>query len=160
MAIEDSYNFRRIHEWLTTSGVVSTEQLSDLRREGYAAVINLLPSSSEHAVADEASIVADQGIDYVHIPVDFDAPTHDDLDAFSAAMDDHEEQMVHVHCAANFRVSAFYGLYALNKGRCTVEEADDLVQGLWNPAEYPAWASFITDERERFARESSPESHS
>ena len=152
MTIEDSYNFRRIDELLTTSGVVSAEQLSDLRSQGYDAVINLLPSSSEHAVANEASIVADQGIDYVHIPVDFDAPTHDDLDGFSAAMDAHEGQMDHVHCAANFRVSAFYGLYALNKGLCTVEEADDLVQGLWNPADYPAWALFITDERARLAR--------
>ena len=152
MSIEDSYNFRRIHERLTTSGVVSAEQLSGLRVEGYDAVINLLPSSSEHAVANEASIVADQGIDYVHIPVEFDAPTHDDLEQFSAAMEGHQGQTVHVHCAANFRVSAFDGLYVLNKGLCTTEEADALVQGLWNPADYPAWASFIAEERARSAR--------
>lgn len=129
--------------------MVSAEQLGELGSQGYDAVINLLPGSSEHAVVDEASIVADQGIDYVHIPVEFDAPTHDDLEQFTAAMDDHESQLVHVHCAANFRVSAFYGLYALNKGLCTAEEADALVQGLWNPADYPAWASFISDGRAR-----------
>ena len=151
MTIDDSYNFRRLDERLTTSGLVSAEQLRDLRRQGYNAVINLLPSSSEHAVPNEASIVTDQGIDYVHIPVDFDAPTHDDFDAFSAAMDEHEGQVVHVHCAANFRVSAFYGLYALSKGLCTVEEADALVQDLWNPADHPAWASFISVERARLA---------
>src|SRR6188472_1237302 len=45
MSIEDSYNFRRIHERLTTSGLVSAEQLNDLQNEGYDAVINLLPES-------------------------------------------------------------------------------------------------------------------
>ena len=73
MTIEDSYNFRRISEQVTTSGVVSAAQLGELRGEGYDAVINLLPASNEHAVKDEARIVRDQGLDDVYIPVDFDA---------------------------------------------------------------------------------------
>ena len=51
MSIEDSYNFRRIQEGLTTSGLVSVAQLSDLHRESYDAVINLMPDS-ESEVAD------------------------------------------------------------------------------------------------------------
>jgi uncharacterized protein (TIGR01244 family) len=152
MSIEDSYNFRRIHERLTTSGLVSVAQLSDLRSEGYDAVINLLPDSSEHAVADEARIVRDQGLDYVYIPVDFQAPTHADLEAFASAMDTRAGGKVHVHCAANYRVSAFYSLYALRNGLCTEDEANELVQDVWNPAEDPAWMAFITDEREQLLR--------
>ena len=45
MSIEDAYNFRRINDRLTTSGLVSVAQLHDLRREGYDAVINLLPDT-------------------------------------------------------------------------------------------------------------------
>ena len=149
MGIEDSYNFRRIHESLTTSGLVSAAQLIDLQSEGYDAVINLLPDSYEHAVADEARIVRDQGLDYVYIPVDFDAPTHADFEAFADAMDARPGETIHVHCAANYRVSAFYSLYALRKGLCTEDEADAIVQDIWNPAEYPKWMAFITDERAR-----------
>jgi uncharacterized protein (TIGR01244 family) len=145
--IDESYNFRRINDSLTTSGVVSADQLAELSREGYSAVINLLPGDSEHAVTDEARIVEDQGLAYVHIPVDFAAPTHADFEAFATAMDEHGGDRLHVHCAANFRVSAFYGLYAVRRGICTTSEADELVQDLWDPTEYPAWATFISEER-------------
>jgi len=149
MSIEDSYNFRRIHERLTTSGLVSVAQLNDLQSEGYDAVINLLPESNARAVTDEARIVRDQGLDYVYIPVDFEAPTHADLEAFADAMDARSGQKVHVHCAANYRVSAFYSLYALRNGLCTEDEANDIVQDIWNPADHPPWMAFITDERTR-----------
>jgi protein tyrosine phosphatase (PTP) superfamily phosphohydrolase (DUF442 family) len=152
MPIEDSYNFRRIHERLTTSGLVSAEQLADLRRQDYDAVINLLPETHERAVADEAAIVRGQGLDYVYIPVDFEAPSHEDLEAFAHAMTGRAGQKVHVHCAANYRVSAFYSLYALRNGLCTEDEADQLVRDVWDPAEFPAWRAFIADERSRATR--------
>jgi uncharacterized protein (TIGR01244 family) len=145
VSLDDSYNFRRIHERLTTSGVVSDGQLRELHAEGYDAVINLLPDDNPKAVGDEARIVRDQGLDYVHIPVDFDAPMNRDFEAFAAELDARADQKVHVHCAANFRVSAFYGLYALRRGLCTEAEADELMRDLWDPADYPVWSRFITD---------------
>src|SRR3954447_22171058 len=114
--IEDSYNFRRVDARITTSGLVSPEQLEGLQAEGYEAVVNLLPDSNDRAVHDEGRIVRDQGLDYVYIPVDFDAPTRADLDAFIEAMDAHAGEKVHVHCAANYRASAFSALYALHHG--------------------------------------------
>jgi protein tyrosine phosphatase (PTP) superfamily phosphohydrolase (DUF442 family) len=149
VSIEESYNFRRIHDRLTTSGLVSTAQLSDLLAEGYGALINLLPDTHEHAVADEARIVREQGLDYIHIPVAFEAPRHSDLEAFVDALDTLTSKKTHVHCAANYRVSAFYSLYALRRGLCTEDEADALVSDLWNPADHPVWLAFITDERRR-----------
>lgn len=149
MSIEDSYNFRRIRDNLTTSGLVSVVQLNELQREGYDAVINLLPDTYEHAVADEARIVQDQGLDYVYIPVDFDAPTHADFEAFADALDARPGQNIHVHCAANYRVSAFYSLYALRNGLCTEDEANEIVREIWNPADFPTWMEFIADERAR-----------
>ncbi|MET0628270.1 MAG: protein tyrosine phosphatase family protein [Acidimicrobiia bacterium] len=149
MSIEDSYNFRRIHDGLTTSGSLSVAQLGGLRAEGYDAVINLLPDSNARAVADEASIVQDQGVVYVYIPVDFAAPTHADLEAFAGAMDALAGQKVHVHCAANYRVSAFYALYALRNGSYTEDEADELMHSVWNPDDDAAWTDFIANERTR-----------
>ena len=149
MGIEDTFNFRRISDRVTTSGLVNAEQLATLGSEGYQAVINLLPDTYEHAVHEEPDIVHEQGLDYVYIPVDFAAPSHDDFVAFSDAMRAHADDKVHVHCAANYRVSAFYGLYAQSQGLCTEAEADALVQGLWNSADYPAWTEFIAAERAR-----------
>ncbi|MBM3659043.1 MAG: hypothetical protein FJW95_06005 [Actinobacteria bacterium] len=145
---EGAFNFRRIDARLTTSGLLSPEQLASLGGEGYEAVVDLLPAGDDWAVADEPRIVRDQGIEYVAIPVDFAAPTHDDLERFYGVMDALQGRTVHVHCAANYRVSVFYGLYALARGQWTREQADALVHGLWDPGEYPAWASFIADARD------------
>jgi protein tyrosine phosphatase (PTP) superfamily phosphohydrolase (DUF442 family) len=147
MSIEDSYNFRRVDDRITTSGYVDADALADLRAAGYDTVVNLLPDSQNEL--DEARIVQEQGLGYVYIPVDFDQPTRADFDAFVEAMDAREGQKVHVHCAANYRVTAFYSLYARRRGRCTEDEATALVQSVWDPAEFPAWAAFIADERQR-----------
>jgi len=144
-------NFRRVSATVTTSGRVAAATLRGLRAEGYDVVVNLLPDTSEHAVVDEATIVRAQGIEYVHVPVDFAAPTHDDFVAFAAAMDAHLEDIVHVHCAANYRVSAFYGLYAMRSGSWSREQADAHLRDLWDPGDHPVWESFIAAERARLA---------
>lgn len=149
MSIEGSYNFRRVSDRVTTSGVVGDKRLANLQVQGYGAVINLLPDQSEYAVPEEGEIVTGQGLRYFYIPVDFAAPTQADFDAFVQAMDAVGDKTVHVHCAANFRVSAFYSLYAMRKGLWAAEEADEFIEGLWNPAEHPAWAAFIKEQRAR-----------
>jgi len=149
MSIDASYNFRRVDERLTTSGIVNVEQLRELRDQGYGAVINLKPDIEAEIGADEGAIVRDQGIDYVYLPVDFDEPTHADFEAFTAAMDAHAGETVHVHCAANYRVTAFYSVYALERGLWTEDEADRFVRDVWDPSEFPAWHAFIEDERAR-----------
>ena len=149
MSIEGSYNFRRVSDRITTSGVVGDKRLAGLQAQGYGTLINLLPDQSEHAVPEESAIVTSQGLHYIYIPVDFAAPTRADLDAFSLAMDAADDKAVHVHCAANFRVSAFYSLYAMRKGLWTQAQADEFIAGLWNPDEYPAWSAFIAQQRRR-----------
>ena len=148
MSIEDAYNFRRIDDRVTTSGFVTAGQLRALRAEGYGAVVNLLPDGHDRSVPDEDRIVTESGLDYVHIPVDFAAPTSADLDTFTDAMDAHAGQQVHVHCAANYRVSAFYALYAQRKGWCSESDADQLVRDVWNPDEHPVWREFIARSRQ------------
>jgi len=149
MGIEGSYNFRRISERVTTSGVVGDKRLRNLQVEGYGALINLLPDQSEYSIPEEGEIVTSQGLRYVYIPVDFATPTQADFDAFVQAMDEVGDKSVHAHCAANFRVSAFYSLYAMRNGLWTEEQADKFIEGLWNPAEHPAWASFIAEQKRR-----------
>jgi protein tyrosine phosphatase (PTP) superfamily phosphohydrolase (DUF442 family) len=76
---------------------------------------------------------------YVYIPVDFDAPTRRDFDAFCAAMNDTSEERVHVHCIYNARVSAFFYLYAKEAG--DGREAFTRMDGIWRPG--GVWAALI-----------------
>ena len=147
MGVEASYNFRRVRDTVTTSGIVDANDLASLSAEGYGLLVNLLPADSEYAVPGEASIVEDQGVDYVYIPVDFAAPTSEQFDEFVAAMDAHAGETIHVHCAANYRVSAFYGLYAVKSEIWSIEDADRHLESLWMPDD--VWRNFIAAERER-----------
>ena len=61
MDIESSYNFRRITEKLTTSGIVRPDALRALGSKGYEVLVNLLPDTSEYAIAHEREIVESQG---------------------------------------------------------------------------------------------------
>jgi hypothetical protein len=53
------------------------------------------------------------------------------------------EQKVHIHCAANFRVSAFYSLYQVTHGAWSVARASEFIADVWRPAEHPGWPEFI-----------------
>lgn len=143
MGIEASYNFRRISERLTTSGIVPLDGLKELRAQGYEVVVNLLPDSSEHAIPGERNVIGSQGIEYIYIPVDFKQPTAADFLKFSAALDRVHEKKVHVHCAANYRVSAFYSLYLVSRELWSAEHAMEHIRSIWEPNEYSGWSDFI-----------------
>ena len=78
---------------------------------------------------------------YRHIPVQFNQPTESDLHAFFDAMDAARDQHVLVHCAANYRVTAFMGLYRRLRQGWPVERAFELMGTVWTPDK--VWADFI-----------------
>jgi len=145
MTIESSYNFVRVSDRLTTSGFVSPDALKILGAQGYEVVVNLLPDEHQYAVPGERGILESQGIEYVYIPVDFAEPTRADFERFSETLDGVREKKVHVHCAANWRVTAFYSLYEVCRGRWTSEQATEFMHRVWSPAEHAGWPEFIAE---------------
>ena len=104
-------------------------------------VIDLGLHSHEKALPDEAAIVESLGMTYMHIPVDFRSPTESDFDAFCAALEMSGDSVIHVHCIANYRVSAFF--YRYRRTILGMEETRarmDLDQ-VWRPD--PIWTAFI-----------------
>lgn len=145
MGLEASDNFRRVSDTVTTSGRVAPDDLAGLGAEGYDVVVNLLPDTSEQATRNEDAILAEQGVTYVHIPVDFSAPRREELDEFAAVMDAHDGKSIHVHCAANYRVSIFYGLYAVRRGMWSPDEAQQHIRGVWPGGPDRIWSDFIAE---------------
>ena len=66
MSVDQAYNFKQITSSVSTAGVLTNQQLEELRSEGYEVVICLLPSDSEYAINGERSIVEEQDIKYVY----------------------------------------------------------------------------------------------
>lgn len=104
-------NFYYLTDRIAASGQPSESQIQEIRDAGYEVVINLgLLGDPEYSLPDEKGTVEKLGMRYSHIPVQFDHPTTKDLDAFFQVMQENESRKVFVHCAMNYRVSAFMGL--------------------------------------------------
>lgn len=145
MIVEQAYNYRRVSATVCTAGVLSEAQIGALAGEGYRAVINLLPMDSQYALPAERELIAQQGLIYQYIPVDFDAPHKNDYREFERAMKALHGKKILVHCAANYRVSAFYAIYACRHLGWSGAAAQEHIASLWNPAEYDPWGDFIAE---------------
>lgn len=128
-----AYNFVQATDSVATSGVVPLDEFEEIAAAGYKLVINLLPDDNQYAQAGEAATVARLGMGYVHIPIDIERPTREDYDQFRAAMEDHKSEQVWVHCAANWRVSALFGIYAQERLGWSQARARAFVSPIWEP---------------------------
>lgn len=133
-------NYLKISPRLASSGQPTTEEFKLIAEEGYQVVINLSMPDSKSAITEEGYLVSSLGMNYVHIPVPFDAPDLLHLSLFSKAMDTFSEQKVWVHCALNYRVSAFLYLYQ-RRNKKTKEEAMHYTLPDWKPDEN--WLAFL-----------------
>ena len=139
--LQEIINFVAINANLGTAGQPTHEQLTAVKEAGYEVVINLLPSSSPNALADEPAVVSSLGMEYIHIPVIWDQPTLSDLEQFFQVMQQNQNRKVFVHCAMNMRVSAFVFLYRVKTQGTAPEEARATMLKIWEPN--PTWQSFI-----------------
>ncbi len=140
--ISDICNYRLVDARLAAAGQPTAAQLAAAAHEGFEVIINLaLHDDPRYSLRDEAGQVRSLGMEYVHIPVQFDAPSENDLLAFFAALEKHRDQKVLVHCMANMRVTAFLGLYQAIKQDKSDEEAFALMKTVWQPN--AVWSSFI-----------------
>jgi uncharacterized protein (TIGR01244 family) len=149
MSIEKIYNYRKVNDQFVTSGQPTEEQFQTIANEGFQAVINLATSSSENALANEAGLVREQGMEYYHIPVEWGQPQGKDFEAFDQILSQLDGRKTLIHCAANFRATAFYALYALKRLGWSEAQADDFRDSIWQGSNYPVWEEFIRQEKAR-----------
>ena len=141
--VNNIYNFLQLMEKLSTSGMPVLDQLSEFHDAGVEFVINLATPKSEGWMPNEGELLNRLGVEYLSIPVEWENPTGQNLTDFMDAMDAHSDKIVHVHCQANFRATAFVALYRILRLGWDRERAFVDVRKIWNPEEYPIWDNFI-----------------
>jgi uncharacterized protein (TIGR01244 family) len=135
------------NQQVITAGLPTEQQFKQLAQAGIKTVINLIPNDNPHALQNEQQIVTQLGMNYHNISVDWQNPTQENLQQFFSLMEQNGDAPVLVHCAANYRASAFYYLYQTRQKKApTMAEAltpwGDLQQSF---AEYPQWKKLIED---------------
>lgn len=144
----------RYHEYsdrLASSGQPTPEQLPALAAAGIDAVISLVPLGEPGTYADEGEQVRALGMDFVHIPVDWEAPPPADLRRFFAAMARFKHKRVLVHCYANARASAFVYLWRVLEAGHEATAARETMLSIWRMNEgyafetVPQWTRFVAE---------------
>jgi protein tyrosine phosphatase (PTP) superfamily phosphohydrolase (DUF442 family) len=145
--LADLLNYRAYSETLSSSGQPSEKQLRAVSQRGFERVIYLALSDHERALEHEDRVVTSLGMDYLHIPIVWAAPSRADFDAFLALMQIAPEQKTLVHCALNFRASSLIFLYRVLYLNVPQDEALEDLQGVWKPN--ATWQAFIFETLEQ-----------
>jgi len=129
---------------LTTSGQPTQAELPLIASAGFDRIIFLAFTDHPRAVAHEDDIVRGLGLQFIHIPVEWESPSQQDFAAFAAVMQTHGSGRTLVHCEVNFRASVFGFLYQVLYEGADMDEAMSLLQSIWVPND--AWEAFIARE--------------
>ena len=152
MSVAEIYNAIRVNDQLLTSGQPTEDQLRAASADGFTRVINLAPFEPARSLPDEAGLVQSLGMTYTNIPVIWTAPQLSDFEIFEQAMSQQPDTKTLVHCVANFRVTAFYSLYAQKHLGWSEAQADAFRARIWQGSHNPIWNEFIASVKSTFAR--------
>ena len=136
-------NYYQISERIGTGGQPTSEQFTAIQEAGFQTVINLAMPDSPNALTNEGAIITALGMTYIHIPVPWQSPSLNDLKKFLAFMRALESQKVFVHCAANYRASAFTNRYLRLMTTTTEEESMTPILEQWLPQMDTNWKAIL-----------------
>ncbi len=142
MSIEKIMNVMQVTDRIASSGQPEANQFSSIAAANYRVVINLAMPDSDNAIPNEGNIVADYKMTYIHIPVPFESPNTEHLSLFIKIMSLFYNEKIWVHCAVNYRVSAFlYQYFRLSQGYSDAQ-AKKAMHPSWHPNK--TWQQFMS----------------
>ena len=138
-------NFHLITNTIGIAGQPTKTQFVDIKNANFSVVVNLAMPDSTNALLDEGSVVSSLDMTYVHIPVPWGTPSASHVKKFFGVMDalEGKGEKVFVHCAANYRASAFaYKYLTLRKGVSPAQATSPLLHR-WLPEMDGNWKSIM-----------------
>jgi protein tyrosine phosphatase (PTP) superfamily phosphohydrolase (DUF442 family) len=142
-SVAEILNYREYSPRFASSGQPTEAQLQSVKDAGFERVIYIAFSNNPNALANEDQIVKSLGMDYLHIPVDWNNPTTRDFYAFADAMQRESERKTLLHCQVNARATAFSFLYRVIYEDVPVALAKQDMLSVWEPNE--TWSNFVSD---------------
>jgi uncharacterized protein (TIGR01244 family) len=102
-------NFAKLESTIACGGATGPEGVAELKKLGYASIINLRLETETGADIQAATAAANvAGIRYVHIPMNGASPDPAAADSFLKAIVEPLNQPVFVHCGSGNRAAAMW----------------------------------------------------
>ncbi len=116
--------FATVGDDMFIGGQPTEKALRDLKAKGVTTVVNLrMPEEMAQVGFDEAALVKELGMRYVHIPMRGSAENPygpKQLDAFAAAMSSADGKVL-LHCTVAWRASHMWAAYLIRERKMPVE---------------------------------------
>jgi uncharacterized protein (TIGR01244 family) len=107
--LEGARNVTRVDATIMCAGATSPAAFAEIRKQGFASIINLRREQEPGADIPGARAAAEQaGLKYVHIPFDGARPDPASAEAFISAVTEPSNQPAFVHCGTANRVAALW----------------------------------------------------
>ena len=135
------FNFLQYNELLAAGGQPTKEQITQLQKEGYKAIINLSPVSTKNYLHDEAMEVEKAGMQYVHYPIDCSNLKLSHFVTFRNILKSLEEKRVFVHCGRNIKSSNLIHMYYVVEKGEKEEKSLQILRKIQIPEE--KWLSYF-----------------
>ena len=139
--LDEISNYREYSATFASSGQPTEKQLRAIRDAGFERIVYIAWTDHRNSLEHEDRLVKDLGMQYLHIPVDWEAPTPADFYLFAGAMQRAPEAKTLLHCQVNFRASAFSFLYRVLYEDVPIAEAKRDMNSVWTPDE--TWRGLI-----------------
>ena len=139
--IDDVKAFRQYSESFASAGQPTIGQLELLHDAGFERIVYIAWSDQENAIVNEDRVVRNLGMEYLHIPVEWEAPALSDFELFAGAMQQAPGRKTLLHCQVNYRASVFALLYRTIYMNVPLAEAKSDMNSVWVPNE--AWRNLI-----------------
>ena len=140
-ALDEITNFRQYSSSFASSGQPTREQFQTIADNGFERVVYIAFTNNQNALSDADQLIKSLGMQYMHVPVDFNNPLPDDFYAFADSMQRNTGKKTLLHCQVNARATAFSFLYRVIYEDVPVAEAKADMNTVWQPN--AVWRDFI-----------------
>jgi uncharacterized protein (TIGR01244 family) len=130
-------NFARVETTVACAGATSPEGVAEVKKLGYASIINLRVATEPGANVDaEAAAAKTAGITFVHLPFNAASPDPTLVDNFLKAVTNPANEPAFIHCASANRAAALWLIKRVEVDKWDVDRAaaEAAALGLTNPS--------------------------
>jgi uncharacterized protein (TIGR01244 family) len=117
-------NFKKLDTTIACAGATTAQGVPELKKMGYASIINLRLASEAGANIEEEEAAAKQAdMRFIHIPMNGQSPDPAVADRFLDAITTKDNQPAFVHCASGNRAAAMWMIKRLAVDHWDVDRA-------------------------------------
>ncbi|MGE0394324.1 MAG: sulfur transferase domain-containing protein [Vicinamibacterales bacterium] len=130
-------NFSKVEGAIACAGATTPAALEEVKKQGYASVLNLRMANEAGAEVEAAAAAAKSlGLTYIHLPMNSASPDPGLVDSFLTAVTEKRHQPVFIHCASANRAAALWMVKRMVVDKWDAEKAgtEAAALGLTNPA--------------------------